>query len=210
MAGKAISGVPLTDAAIFPPATGPTANYVARVGTQWMLLADPIDANPLAANPPQTRTFSVYNPGDAELRLEPMPEVPPLRGWVQIGGQYTRYHGYIGNSQSETWALVLPVETLPYGVITTPIAVGELVSWVDAVMNIDSHGLNGTARLRHWRAIRISAASRRIRPSSPSPKRSARSMAGRRSKGSCRMGAIATRAPTRGQRPTWTPSRNRW
>jgi len=133
-------GLPLTDATLFAPTTGPDARYVARVGTQWMFVNHPIVVTPQGANPPQTQTAVDFTPGGG-LILEPMPMLPPPQGWVQVAGQFTRYSAYFGDPLTETWSLQLPAASFPYGVLTVPIPAGETVYWVDAVMAFEPHGL---------------------------------------------------------------------
>jgi hypothetical protein len=140
-------GLPLNDATLFAPTTGPDARYVARIGTQWVFVNDPIVVAPLGANPPQARTYAAFTPGDPFLQLQPVPAgtVPPLRGWVRVGGQLTRYSGINGDPVTNTpWLLVLPGQTFPYGVLTVPIPADESVEWVDAVQAFDTHGLSWT------------------------------------------------------------------
>lgn len=135
-------GLPLTEATFFTPDTGPDAFYVARVGTQWVFLRDPIVATAQGANPPQTHVALDFVPGDTYLYLNPMPVLPPPRGWIRAAGQYTRYSGYAQDPLTQTWALILPAATFPYGVFTVPIPIGETVDWVDAVMSLENHGLS--------------------------------------------------------------------
>jgi hypothetical protein len=137
-------GLPLNDATIFAPATGPDARYVARIGTQWMFINDPSVAAPSGANPPQARTLSPFTPGDAWLQLKAVPSAPPPRGWIRIAGQLSRYSGISGDPLSDGWMLALPVASFPYGVFTVPIPVDDIVEWVDAVMAFEPHGLSWT------------------------------------------------------------------
>ena len=52
-AGGNEMGLPVSDATLFAPATGPTALYQARIGTQWMVVRHPITVHPQGANPPK-------------------------------------------------------------------------------------------------------------------------------------------------------------
>jgi hypothetical protein len=135
-------GVPVTDATIFSPATGPDAFYLARVGSQWVIVRDPIVVTPLGANPPQTRTQQAFTPGQMTIALEPLAVMPPPRGWIRIAGQFSRYASISGNPIAEAFLLHLPASSNPYGVFTVAIPAGEAVYWVDAVMSLEGHGVS--------------------------------------------------------------------
>ena len=137
-------GLPLNDAAFFVPATGPEARYVARIGTQWVFVNDPIVAAPSGANALQARTVAAFTPGDLSLSLSPVPSMPPARGWMAVGGQWTRYSSIGDNPLADNWYVYLPAADFPYGVLTVPIPVDEAVEWVDAVMAFEPHGLSWT------------------------------------------------------------------
>jgi hypothetical protein len=132
-------GLPVQDASMFAPATGPDAIYETRIGTQWMLARDPVIVMPQGANPLQTRVATAYAVGTWQLYLDPVPVAPPAAGWVKVGGQYARYGAIAGNPLTGPWYLALVSPTFSYGILTVPVPVGETVTWVDAIKSIQPH-----------------------------------------------------------------------
>jgi hypothetical protein len=138
-------GVPLSDATIFPLPSAPTDRYLARLGTQWIYVEQPVSVTANGAQPPQGRVQMAFVPGSFGLRLDPIKTLPPPNGWIRVGNQYARYEGYNQDPLLVVWELRLVSAVGPgalaYGVLTEPIAVGETVEWVDAALKIHQHGL---------------------------------------------------------------------
>lgn len=134
-------GLALNDAAIFTPATGPDARYVARIGSQWIFVNDPQVVTPAGANPPQARTYAAFTPGNTTLQFKAVSFTPPPRGWIQVAGQFSRYATVTGNPATDGWSVTLPAASFPYGTFTVPIPIDEVVEWVNSVMSFVPHGL---------------------------------------------------------------------
>ena len=133
-------GVPIQDASFFP-AGAPTVPHLVRIGTQWAIVKEPVRVTAAGANPPQTTTNRALAVGDGAIFLKAMPGVvPPARGWIRVGNQYAAYTAVNGSPTVNDWYLTLPFG-VPYGLLTVPIAIGETVEWVDAVMSVEPHGL---------------------------------------------------------------------
>jgi hypothetical protein len=130
-------GVPIADASMFPAGAG---RHLARLGTQWVYVEQPVTVTANGAQPPQGKTDTAFAPGDA-LSVAAVQTVPPPAGWIRVGNQYSRYESIVGNPLTGSFDLLLPTTNRPYGVFTEPIPVGETVEWVDCVMKLHSHGL---------------------------------------------------------------------
>jgi hypothetical protein len=136
-----VLGLPITDASLFDAALGDAHVHLTRIGTQWIEASTPVAVTAGGANPPQTKVFQDYLPGDP-LRLTKMLTLPPVNGWIRAGNQYSLYVGYTGDPLSdEGWVPGLPLPGVPYGTFTVPLAAGDTVEWVDAVMRVEPRGL---------------------------------------------------------------------
>jgi hypothetical protein len=137
-------GVPVEDATLFP-ATTPGSPDLARLGTQWVRLETPVSVTANGANPPQTKVAAAFTVGQVGISLNQMPMLPPARGWIRIGNQYAYYSFYNGNPLTGQWQMFFANPAtdgpVPYGLFTVPIAAGETVEWVDAISNLQPHGL---------------------------------------------------------------------
>lgn len=129
-------GVPVQDASLFAPATGPEATYDARIGTQWVFATNPISVAAQGVNPPQTRLAAPFAVGSSSLTLEPMAVTPPASGWIKVGGQFTNYSTIAGNPATGTWTVTLPASVFSYGVLSVAMPAGETVTWVDAILKL--------------------------------------------------------------------------
>jgi hypothetical protein len=137
-------GIPVTDGSIFPPGNLPYEGAVARIGSQWMFVNNPVVVAPTGENPPQTRVATPFTPGiNASLYLEPMAVSPPPWAWLRVGGQFTMYAQIFGDPVAGVWHIE-PFALYPYGVLTAPIPAGEAVEWVDGVTVMAAHGLSWT------------------------------------------------------------------
>jgi hypothetical protein len=134
-------GVPMQDATIFPATTDPEVFALARLGTQWVHVRLPISVTAGGANPPQTKTWTAFTPGDDYLYMPGMPLTPPPHAWIRIGNQYCRYSGIAGDPTMDNWAVGVPEPPFPYGFFTVPIPAGEIVEWVDSIIDLEPHGL---------------------------------------------------------------------
>jgi hypothetical protein len=136
-------GVPVDDASMVPP-NAPGVSTLARLGTQWVRLQDPVAH---VGNTPQTRTHVAFTVGQTGLTLKAMP--PGIgaspQGWIRVGNQYAFYKATVGNAAVDGWGvLFLDPATdgpVPYGLFTVSIAEGDTVEWVDAIRNLHPHGL---------------------------------------------------------------------
>jgi len=142
----AILGVPVQDATMFPTGLPDGVSTLARLGTQWVRIQDPNSVTANGANPPQTKTQAAFTVGQLGMSLTAMPITPPATGWIRIGNQYAYYKAWQGTHTADGWQIFFftPADVggpLPYGVFTVPIAAGEIVEWVDAVTNLQPHGL---------------------------------------------------------------------
>jgi Concanavalin A-like lectin/glucanases superfamily len=133
-------GLPLQDATIFGTAGGWQRT---RTGSQWVYLSGPVTPTAAGKNPTQTKTTLDFTPGDSVLQVGPVLTLPPARGWIRVGNQYSKYGAYTGDPLTGTWVLQLPYGSpYPYGMFTTAIKAGETVEWVDCVMAIDPPGID--------------------------------------------------------------------
>jgi hypothetical protein len=137
-------GVALTDAS-WIPGHGPGESRLARLGTQWVRMQNPISPTAYGINPPQSRTLTAFAVGGGSLTLAAMPMGPPTQGWIRVGNQYAYYKGTVGNANTDGWQIVFPNPAtdgpVPYGRFTVPIALGETVEWVECLLNLQPHGL---------------------------------------------------------------------
>jgi hypothetical protein len=137
-------GVPLSDAS-WIPGHGPGESRLARLGTQWVRLENPISPTAYGINPPQSRVLTPFAVGQGSLTLAAMPMGPPTQGWIRVGNQYAYYKGTVGNANTDGWQVIFPNPAtdgpVPYGRFTVPIAAAETVEWVECVLNLQSHGL---------------------------------------------------------------------
>jgi hypothetical protein len=133
-------GLPLDDVESFPP--GIDVFHLTRIGTQWMILRDAMGVTVGGANPPQAKVNAAFTPGGSII-LEPINFLPPAKGWIRVGNQYSQYNTYDGDPLTGPWALLLPagVGSWPYGQFTEPIPAGDTVEWVDGIMAFEPHGL---------------------------------------------------------------------
>jgi len=136
-------GLGVADAGVWPTA-GP---WLARVGTQWVRVAQPTRVAALGANPPQTEVAVDYVPSNplGQISLKKMLVLPPAFGWIRVGNQYSRYTTYTGDPLAGVWAMQLagaPSEGHPYATFTAAIPADTTVEWVDSVLNLEPYGLD--------------------------------------------------------------------
>lgn len=127
-------GIPLTDATMFDPALGPDFDHKVRLGTQWVRFQNPRSVGAPGVTHPQTTVKSAFTPGDARLICHPLAVVPVFQGWIRIGSLFAAYQNLVNDTGAGTLELILASSVHPYGQLTMPVAVGETVEWVDAVM----------------------------------------------------------------------------
>jgi hypothetical protein len=134
-------GIGLEDASLFDLTLDAEVLQLVRVGAQWVRARRASVVTTLE-NPPQTRTAAAFTPGAGSMLLKAMLVTPPVRAWIRIGNQYSRYEQYTGNPLTGDWTIFLPAATFPYGKFTVAIPVDTTVEWVDSVGSFVPNGFD--------------------------------------------------------------------